>query len=70
MCILQSLFFCSTRYPANGQYFVAVKQFIQEQERQGHQVRLPKLSENFIAVKEKDKLIVRLHDMSTLQIVR
>lgn len=33
-------------------------------------VSLPKLSENFLAVKEKNKVVVRLHDMNTLQVIR
>ena len=36
----------------------------------GNEVRLPTLAENFIAVKDKDKVTVRLHEMRSLEIIR
>lgn len=43
---------------------------MQEQERLGHSVSLPRLNESFVAVKERGSLIVKLHDAKTRRVTR
>jgi len=44
-------------------YFENVSGFVQDMERQGNDVRLPKINDEIIAVREKDSLLLKLYDV-------
>jgi len=66
----KSIFFNIERLAQNRDYFEGLKEYIQTQEREGNDVRLPKINEEIVAVKEQGKLVIGLYNIKRKQVVR
>ena len=68
--MMKSIFFDLDRKEHNDKYFEGLKEYIQEEERNGNTVRLPKLNEEIIAIQEKGSNLIKLYDIRQKVVTR
>lgn len=52
------------------EYYESLKEYIQNEEQLGNEVRLPKLNEEIVAVKNKNSALVKLYSIKKKRVVR
>lgn len=68
--VMKSIFFNIHKKQENGIHFTHLKEYIQEQKRLGNTVKMPKINEDIIIVKEGKTSVIKIYNIKKREIVR
>lgn len=67
---MKSIFYDIKRQNQNREFFEDLKEYVEQKQAEGHEVRLPKKNEDIIAIRLKDTNLIQLYNVKQKLIVR